>query len=148
MNTAIKAAFGAGVLVSLAACSSSGAFNRNVDIARYHSVYVSKEISVFDQRYLPPVIEALRRDGFKIVDSPSGQSTLTLKFATDTANLNHYRVAIQLWAGDKMAIDAEAKNSGWGNLIASDSSVRDLVSRAVAEMQKQLHADAIAHVSQ
>lgn len=44
MNTAIKAAFGAGLLVLLAACSSSGAFNRNVDIARYHSVYVSKEI--------------------------------------------------------------------------------------------------------
>ena len=126
------------VAALLAACSSTGDFNRNVDLTKYHAVYVSKNISVFDQRYLPPVLSALRQDGFKIVDTAESPDTLTLKFATDTANLNHYRVAIQLWTKDQVAIDAEAKNSGWGNLLASDSAVRDLVSRAVAQMQKQI----------
>lgn len=134
----------ASALVVLAACSSSGTFHNNVDLSRYQNVYVSKSIGVFDQRYLPPVVEALQKDGFTVVDSPKAPDTVTLKFATDTANMNHYRVAIQLWANDKLVIDAESKNSR-SNLAASEAPLRDLVSRATAEMQKEIQSNIQAH---
>ena len=119
-------------------CSSTGSSRHDANISKYEAVYFSDDIGVFDQKYLPAVARTLERNGLKVVTKKSGPNVLMCKLAIDQSNLFGYRVHVSLWDGPDIIFVAEAKNSGWGTLLASDAAVQNLLSSALDELDKEL----------
>lgn len=122
-------------------CSSTGSIKHNVDINVYTKVYFSEKISLFDQKYIEIVGRKLEKVGFSILQRKPEtvqSDTLECRLAVAEDNVFNFRAHVSLWDGNEMIAVAEAKNSGWGTLLASGAAAKDLVARASTALEKQI----------
>jgi hypothetical protein len=122
-------------LVLLAGCVSRGLLTGQLD--KYHAIYFS-DLNPFDEPYAKEVSRRLALYGLETTSATNRDDALRCKLSIDQQNVWGFAAQLSLWDHDKVLVAGEARNPGFGTLLAPDASVHNLFDSALGQLEQQL----------
>ncbi len=119
----------------LAGCVSRGLLTGQLD--KYHAIYFS-DLKPFDEPYAKEVSQRLARYGLETTSATNRHDALRCKLLIDQQNIWGFSVQLSLWDHDKVLAAGEARNPGFGTLLAPNASMRNLFNSALGQLERQL----------
>lgn len=123
------------VLLAAIGCVSRGVLTGQLD--KYHAIYFS-DSNPFDEPYAKEVSRRLAVYGLETTSATNRVDALRCKLSIDQQNVWGFSVQLSLWDNDKVLAAAEARNPGFGTLLAPDASLHNLFDSALSQLEQQL----------
>lgn len=128
------------LLIWLAALLAAGCVSRGLltgQLDKYHAIYFS-DLNPFDEPYAKEVSQRLALYGLETMSATNREDALRCKLSIDQQNVWGFSVQLSLLDKDRILAAGEARNPGFGNLLAPDASVHNLFDSALGQLEQQL----------